>query len=52
MKRTTLLAYIGSIVICATAAALVPLGGGDFDDDGIINTTDLLILFANWGPCP
>lgn len=24
---------------------------GDLDGDGIVNTTDLLILFANWGLC-
>ena len=24
---------------------------GDLDGDGIVNTTDLLILFASWGPC-
>ena len=31
MKHTTLLAYFGSIVLCAGVAALAPLGGGDFD---------------------
>jgi len=31
MKRTTLLAYFGSIVVCAGVAALAPLSGGDFD---------------------
>jgi len=24
---------------------------GDLNGDGIVNTTDLLILFSNWGPC-
>lgn len=24
----------------------------DFDDDGDVDTEDLLTLFANWGPCP
>ena len=24
---------------------------GDLDGDGIVNTTDLLILFGSWGPC-
>ena len=31
MKRTTLFAYLGSIVLCVGAAAIAPLGGGDFD---------------------
>ena len=31
MKRTTLLAYFGSIIVCVGAAALAPIGGGDFD---------------------
>ena len=31
MKRSTLFAYFGSIVLCAGVAALAPLGGGDFD---------------------
>ena len=24
---------------------------GDLDGNGVVNTADLLILFANWGPC-
>ncbi|MCH8824790.1 MAG: hypothetical protein IH984_14930 [Planctomycetes bacterium] len=24
----------------------------DLDGDGVVGTSDLLILFANWGPCP
>lgn len=28
---------------------VIPLG--DLDGDGQVNTIDLLILFANWGPC-
>ena len=28
-----------------------PHGPPDFDGDGTVNTVDLLILFANWGPC-
>ena len=31
MKRTTLFAFIGSIVLCAGVAALAQLGGSDFD---------------------
>ncbi len=31
MKRTTLLAYFGSIIICVGAVAIAPIGGGDFD---------------------
>jgi len=31
MKHTTLLAYFGAIVLCVGAAALAPVGGGDFD---------------------
>ena len=23
----------------------------DFDESGAVGTSDLLILFANWGPC-
>jgi len=29
----------------------IPSTPGDLDGDGIVNTTDLLILFSNWGPC-
>ena len=25
---------------------------GDVDGDGMVNTTDLLTLLADWGPCP
>ena len=25
---------------------------GDLDGDGSVGIRDLLILFANWGPCP
>ena len=25
---------------------------GDFDGDGLVGITDLLILLSNWGPCP
>ncbi|MCH8824744.1 MAG: SBBP repeat-containing protein [Planctomycetes bacterium] len=25
---------------------------GDLDGDGVVSTSDLLILFSNWGPCP
>ncbi len=25
---------------------------GDLDDNGAVGATDLLILNANWGPCP
>ena len=46
MKRTTLFALIGSIVLCAGVAALAQLGDGD------IGVKDLLILLGNWGPCP
>ena len=31
MKHSQLIAYILATVLCATAAALAPLGGGDFD---------------------
>ncbi|MCH8824298.1 MAG: hypothetical protein IH984_12435 [Planctomycetes bacterium] len=24
---------------------------GDLNDDGVVNTSDLLLLFASWGPC-
>ena len=24
---------------------------GDLDDNGVVNTADLLLLFASWGPC-
>ena len=30
MKPTTLVAYFGSIVLCAGVAALAQVGGGDF----------------------
>ena len=25
---------------------------GDLDGDGVVSTSDLLILFSNWGLCP
>ena len=25
---------------------------GDLDGDGLVGTTDFLLLLANWGPCP
>lgn len=28
-----------------------PSSPGDLNGDGVVNTTDLLILFSNWGPC-
>ena len=39
MKRTTLFAFIGSIVLCAGVAALAQLGGG-----GVVTTTTPLAL--------
>ncbi len=36
----------GSIVPILTVCA------EDLDGDGNVGTSDLLILFANWGPCP
>ena len=29
-----------------------PVISGDLDGDGIVGVSDLLILLANWGPCP
>ncbi len=26
--------------------------GGDLDDDGLVNVSDLLIMLGAWGPCP
>ena len=34
--------------------AIVKIGSavpGDLDGDGLVNTVDLLLLFANWGHC-
>ncbi len=31
---------------------LVPSIPGDLNDDGVVGVADLLILLANWGPCP
>jgi hypothetical protein len=31
---------------------LDPLLPGDLDGDGLVSTTDFLLLLANWGPCP
>ena len=28
-----------------------PINPADLNGDGIVNTTDLLILFSNWGKC-
>ena len=36
----------------ATLAAVQPPCNGDIDGDGIVSTSDLLILLANWGPNP
>ena len=33
------------------AIELDAIAAADFDGDGIVGTSDLLILFANWGPC-
>lgn len=33
------------------AFVLIPLASGDLDLDGFVNTADLLILLADWGPC-
>lgn len=36
--------------------AVIDIGGattpGDIDGDGVVGTSDLLILLSNWGPCP
>ena len=31
---------------------LLGINPADLDGDGLVSTSDLLILFANWGPCP
>ena len=31
--------------------ASMPINEADLNNDGVVNTEDLLILFASWGPC-
>ena len=48
-----------AVVVVAPPADLADLGPdtpnpgpGDFDQSGGIDITDMLVLFALWGPCP
>jgi len=38
--------------LCAVACGPVDDCPADFDDDGLVGTTDLLLLLGNWGACP
>ena len=48
----------GILIVCGVGTDVrayqtkIPQIPGDLNGDGVVNTTDLLILFSNWGSCP
>ncbi len=43
--------YEGNATVCKETEC-TPACPADFDDDGNVGVSDLLVLLANWGPCP